>query len=273
MALNMKDRTITLLDPESAKLLIYDYEGRFIKELPLYYHFGQMEYVGNKLAEYTFVANNEIFPPVDNNQLVISEIGQTPIFAGFPYASQLREDFHWSSRKPLNAANGEVFYHELRSDTIWELSEDACRARFYLSFPDKAAQQKKRSINSDAQYSDYLKTELHFNGDYSFTKTCMSFLIGDKQMLTPLFYDRQSRKVLYGNAFSEPRNNLFEAMRCDVFNFSDGESFIKVIQPFDILRLLKLNKRIVLPQQEQKLVNSIHEEDNPILLKVKLKHF
>ena len=62
-------------------------------------------------------------------------------------------------------------------------------------------------------------------------------------------------------------------MRCDVFNFSDGEFFIKVIQPFDILRLLKQNKRIVLSQQEQALVNSIKEEDNPILVKVKLKHF
>ena len=273
MALNTKDRTITLLDTDNAKLLIYAYHGQFIKELPLYYHFSQMEYVGDKLAEYTFVANNSNFPPVDNNRLVISEVGQKPVYAGFPYASSLRDTFHWSSRKPLNAVAGEVLYHELRSDTIWEVSEASCQARYHLSFPDKAAQQKKRQIDSDSEYSEYLQKGLHFSGDYSFTKGCMSFLLGRDKMLTPLFYDRLSGNVLYGNAFSKPRNNLFEAMRCDVFNFSDADYFIKVIQPFDILRLLKLNKRIVLSQQEQELVQKIKEEDNPILLKVRLKKF
>lgn len=273
MALNTKDKTITLLDPENAKLLIYDYEGRFVKEFPLYYYLSKIEYIGDKMVEHTSMANNSHFLPVDKNQLIISEENQIPVFTGFPYASQLRESFHWSSRKPLNAVAGEVFYHELLSDTIWEVRKDVCRARYHLSYPDRAAQQRKRFINTDAEYSDYLKTEIHFGGDYSFTNTCISFLIGNKQMLTPLFYDRQSKEVLYGNAFSKPRNNLFEAMRCDVFNFSDGDSFIKVIQPFDILRLLKLNKRIVLSRQEQELVNTIKEEDNPILLKVKLKHF
>lgn len=273
IALNPKEKTITLLDTGNAKLLVYDYEGHFIREMPTFYHFNQMAYVDDMLAEYTFMADNSRFPPIDKFSLLISEKEQMPVYTGFPYTSQQRESFHWFSSKPLNAVNGEVFYHEILSDTIWELSRDACRARYCLLFPDRIGQQKKRDINTDVRYSGYLKKGQHFNGDYSFTKSCISLLIGEKQTITPLFFDRQSGKVLYGNAFSAPRNNLFEAMRCDVFNFSDGEFFIKVIQPFDILRLLKLNKRIVLSQQEQALVNSIKEEDNPILVKVKLKHF
>lgn len=66
---------------------------------------------------------------------------------------------------------------------------------------------------------------------------------------------------------------MFESLSANIFDFSDGENFIKVLQPFDIFRIMKLNKNIKPSEKEKVLLNNITEESNPILVFVKLKNF
>ncbi|MBR1593709.1 MAG: 6-bladed beta-propeller [Alloprevotella sp.] len=283
IALDTKARTITLLDTRGAALLVYDYEGRFVKSMPLYYYFYQIAYIGDKLAQYTYFGNNSRLAPVDRHQLVIStpeaQGALVPTLAGFPYPESLRDAFHWMSGRPLNAVAGEVFYHDIRSDTIWEVGKDACRARYCLAFPDKASWVWKGEIDTDEKMNAYFRTTPHFNGYYTFTKHHMQFsIMQEAKPVTNLLYDRRSGHVLFGDV-SRPRGDLFEYMCCYHFNFSDGEYFYHVLRPADLFRLLAEYakhpqlKKIQFPPKDRALVESLHEDDNPILVKMKLKAF
>lgn len=287
IALNTKAQTITLLDTRSAALLVYDYEGRFVKSMPLYYYFYKIAYVGDKLAQHTDFGNNSRLAPVDRHRLVIStpdaQGTYAPTLAGFPYAESLRDAFHWVSGNPLQQVGGEVFFHHVPSDTIWEVTENACRARYRLTFADRTGHGTP-DLDTDEKYEAYTRTHRHFSGMYTYTRNHVCFLIGQQnKAIEPMFFDRHSRHLRFGFGYATPGHNLLEYIRFNDFQFSDGEYFIRVIKPAELLRSLKQQEELRRQYPELKttqftpqdltLIKSLHEEDNPILIKVKLKAF
>lgn len=287
IALNTKAQTVTLLDTHGAKILVYDYEGRFVKSMPLYYYFYQMAYVGDKLAQYTYFGNNSRLAPVDCHQLVIStpdaQGALVPSLVGFPYPESLRDAFHWMSAKPLQHVGDEVFFHHEPSDTIWEITENACRARYCLTFPERIGHGIP-NIDTDEKYEAYTREHRNFSGMYTYTKQHVCFLIGRQYgVLETMLFDRHSRHLYLGHGYTTPRHNLLEYACFNAFQFSDGEYFIRVIKPSLLLRNIKQQEELRLQypdlkttqftSQDQKIIKSLHEDDNPILIKVKFKAF
>lgn len=101
----------------------------------------------------------------------------------------------------------------------------------------------------------------------------MCVFVSEERFIRTILYSKQSGNVLKGSAFNNTQHNLFEFLSAKIFDFSDGDNFIKVLQPFDIYRIIKLNKKINLSEKEKDLLSKITEESNSILVFVKIKNF
>ena len=273
MALDYENKQICLLDLDGGKQIFFSYNGKYIKDVPLYFYYSQLEFGYGKQVAYTGLSSNSHIPAIDDHQLVITNQGQTPLNAGFAYNGKIRNRFHFTSSRPLSSIKGNIFFHHLLSDTIWEIKDTVCHARYVLNIPNNKLGKMHSMPLTDELYKKAVESQLSFTGIYTQTSDVVCFFIANKKRLEPLLYSKVSGKTLYGYAFSEPKKNLFEALKCNYFEFANNDYFIKVIQPYDAIRIVKLNKDIHPDREENLLLKNLDLEDNPILMFAKLKEF
>ena len=272
---------LCLLDLNGGKQLFYNYEGKLLYEQPLYYYYHQLEFLGNKEVLLTSYAHNEGYPAIDSHRLILATRNQAPLWRAFSYPSQLRENFHWEYAHPLSSYNGHVFFHYILSDTIWEITDHRCIARYVLKFPGRKPLYDIRKLNllSDNDFSFNMHKNSFFEGNYVQNKNMFTFFITDKgPAITPLFYSKISGKVLYGFAFSKSMNSFLAKIMCNQPDYVAADnSLIKVLQPFDIFRILKFSEKthqkVLMSSKDKELLRNMKEEDNPVLLVVKMKTF
>ncbi|MCM1108048.1 MAG: 6-bladed beta-propeller [Clostridium sp.] len=118
MTLDKKRRVICLLDAGAAKLLFYDYDGKCVKEEPMYYMFSEMAFIDTLRVYHVGRSHNEGVPAVDLFHLIISNDSQVPLFCDFPMSETHRRSFNFSLPNPLSESSDGVFYNTPLSDTL-----------------------------------------------------------------------------------------------------------------------------------------------------------
>lgn len=281
MSLDLLRHEVCLLDLAGGKLLYYAYDGRYLRSQPLFYYYGNLEFLGGRQVHSVSFGHNGRIPSIDCHRLVVSSSSQRPLFKGFPYPSSLRERFHWGNESPLRTCGGRVFYNHLLSDTIWEVCDSLCSARYVLDFPSRGPLFPTSSLSSlsDDSYASLVARHTHFMGIYLLSEDVLCcYLSAPNNIVTPLFCNLHSGRVLYGPASWGSPDGLFSRLQAYSFNFTlpDG-SFVKVLQPFDVLGLLKSSEAsgfpLSLSPSERAFVSRLKEEDNPVLLVAELKPF
>lgn len=276
LSVDYRNKRICLLDPNGAQQLFYDYGGNLVNEQPLYYYYQQIEFTGDAQVQHTGFSFNEEAPQLDYNRLVIANTQQQPLYVGFSYDEKLRSNFHWSVSKPLNSIRGKVFFNHILSNTIWQIEGNKAIARYKVELPSKCTSQDQLNTStlSDKEFEAKTKKSLiTYKGGYQQTNNTLCVFVTEEGFIHPILYNKLSGNVLKGNGFKNAQHNLFESLSANIFDFSDGDNFIKVLQPFDIYRIIKLNNKINLSEKEKDLLSKITEESNPILVFVKIKNF
>lgn len=282
MSLDNYRREVCLLDLTGGKLLYYNYGGKYLREEPVYYYYTGLEFLDDKMVLSTAFSHNKRLPAIDLNRLVITRRDQQPLFKGFPYPDALRENFHWEDARPLMKVGNTVYFHHILSDTIWSVRDSSCTAEYVLKFQgrDNLFTPKELSQLSDESYSKRISSTKYFLGIYLQSRDFLLLNIsGDYRIVEPLIYCKSSGNILYGRASSaSSANSLCTRLLYNIFDFTfeDG-SFIKVLQPFDVLRSVKLMKKDhslpPLTERDHLFLKNLHEEDNPVLMIVDLKKF
>lgn len=276
MSLDKQNQQICLLDAQSGKLLFYSYDGRFIKEDPLYYYYQEVEFSKGFMIENTSFAYNKHVPQIDCNKLVISNRQQQPISKGFPYSERQRTDFHWALPNALTTLNGKVYYNHILSNSIWVIDGNTCKGVYKISLPNGCGSLdmfNTTSITDNVFEQKLDQSPMAYRGEYLQTSNVLYIKLSEDGVVKPVFYNKSSGKILFGNAFPERKNNLFETFSGDIFDFANDDCFIKVIQPFDIFKIMKESKGITPSNKEKVLLDKINEESNPVLVFVKLRNF
>lgn len=276
LSLDRENQQVCLLDAQGGKLLYYGYDGRFIKEDPLYYYYQEVEFSKGFMIENTSFAYNKHVPQIDCNKLVVSNRQQQPVSKGFPYSERQRTDFHWALPNALTTLNGKVYYNHILSNSIWEIDGNTCKNIYKITLPNgtKNLDMLNTVSITDKVFEQKLdQSSIAYRGEFLQTLDILYIKLSEKGVIRPVFYNKSSGKTLYGYAFSERKNNLFETFSGDIFDFANDDCFIKVIQPFDIFKIMKESKGITPSNKEKVLLDKINEESNPVLVFVKLRNF
>lgn len=282
--INPTHNELYVLDKKAWKIVTYNYESNLLKETPLYYYFMQFEVMDNGyMVQYNGLFQNTAVPALDAHRLYISDATQQPLFKAFPYPISLRDKFYYEPVQPFQRTEeNKIFYNHILSNTIWELHEDMCVARYKIAFPEYEVlfTEKELETLSNEAYEEKLSHCRAFSSNYIMNN---QFLAGDltinNRFVKQFLYDRKSKHLLYGTLTSEKNNDLFQHFFVSHFDFAMGENqFLRVVQPFDVFRIISDNKKynmepLYIGEKEQALLSRIKEEDNPVLIIFDMKSF
>lgn len=282
--INPTHNELYVLDKKAWKIVTYNYESNLLKETPLYYYFMQFEVMDNGyMVQYNGLFQNTAVPALDAHRLYISDATQQPLFKAFPYPISLRDKFYYEPVQPFQRTEeNKIFYNHILSNTIWELCEDQCIARYKITFPEYETlfTDKELETLSNEAYEEKLSHCRAFSSNYLMNN---QFLVGEltlkNRFVKQFLYDRKSKHLLYGTFSSEKNNDLFQHFFAGHFDYAMGENqLIRVIQPFEVFRIISDSKKynmepLYIGEKEQALLSRIKEEDNPVLVIFDMKSF
>ena len=96
--------------------------------------------------------------------------------------------------------------------------------------------------------------------------------------MSTLLFDRQTNHYKYGKLLHGNENTLTNKLLASHFDFALlGNTFVNVIQPFEMFKLIDEHKRFQFPLdingEERNLLSKVTEESNPILMMISIKSF
>lgn len=279
ISINPYSKELCLLDLSGGKILTFDYQGNYKDGKPLFYYYGGLEFSKKHIYMSTGFTGNTRVPTIDCNRVIIANHSQEPLFKAFPYKEELRYSFHWEDYRAIQSFDNNIYFHHSLSDTIWEIKDSLCVARFLIDFTKRGKLFKDEEWNTmtDEKYTKLKDNIRYFSGKYLISGSWLyASITNPNKMVTPLLYNFKTKQKKYGY-FSSSNNNFYIQLLYNSLDFSLGKNrFVKVIQPFETKRYLQQLKKLGIKNQlsstENKLFNKIlKEEDNPVLLIIQFK--
>lgn len=284
MSLNRKRKEICLIDDCGYKFLYYNYDGQLLREEPLYYFYGKVEFLGDHMIQYTGSNGNTMAPSVNNNRLVFArQSDQSPKYVGFPFQENAGRAFGQAMKHPFVTCNEEVYYNYLLSDTIWQIKPNGtCEARYVFKFPGRDNlfdENDFQNMSGDLYTRKTKEAKCYYRDNIRITEDFVYAGITNGEYI---LYCIPTGNYKYGMLTYKGFGNhqlLYNLLTLD------GKSFVKVLQPFDILNFVnsmmgtgnEIAKKYFwengLTEEERQLLQKMTPEDNPILMIVDIEPF
>ncbi|MCM1108047.1 MAG: 6-bladed beta-propeller [Clostridium sp.] len=282
ISINKAKKEIYLIDFQLYKLICFNYDGQLVREEPLFYCYNAIECLGEHLLLHTEFNKNEHAPSLRNNRLVLAKSDQTPLYVGFSFREGFDDKFHQSAKHNFLTCNGEVYYNHVLSDTIWQIKENGvCEAHYVFKFPgrDNLYDEKDFQGITDDEYERKKEGKPYYRDELAITK---DFVKADINGAPTVLYCLSTGHCFNGSpnyrCFGTPTN------RSAKYTLNDT-SFVLPLQPFEIIKDMQWMKSMVseaqykhmldtqLTEEERRLLSTMTEEDNPILMIMDIEPF
>lgn len=281
MSLNKQKKEICLIDFSLFKLMFYTYNGDLIREEPLYYVYNQIAFLGDRIVLHTEFNENTMAPSVNNNRLVLAEADQEPLYVGFAFPEGFEDNFSQGSNA-FTTCDGKVYYNHVLSDTIWQIKENGiCEAKYIFKFPGRNNLFNEEDFKkiTDERYQKKIENKPYFRDAFLITKNFIKANIVNAQNLLYCIPTGHCSNNMTYKTFGKPTS-----LHSTEFTLNDN-SFVRVLQPFDILKEIQFYQNhfndtqytqflnMQLTEEERQLLSNMTEEDNPILMIMGIEPF
>ncbi len=269
--LDKKNKFINVLDLEGYKIIKYTYDGDFIGKTNLKLPCLQFEYKDNFIVAAGKNYGENAF------DLIISDLKQKTIEKAFPVNPSNKSTF--TSPYPLRKFSNDIYYSKPFSNSFWIIkpNEKLLAKIITLDFGDRGWSQQEIDNALDTQEIQRLLNKYeHFGGQYVFSSTHRFFEIyGKDNKFSKLFQDIKSKNIIYGKSIISSKilnNYLFETPKW----LRDDDRFITIMGAFNLCNykndIYKYSNNTLSEKQKEK-IESVKQEDNPIIITYTLKHF
>ncbi len=282
MSLNRKKKEVCLIDRFGFKFLYFDYDGQFLREEPLYYFFYNAEFVGDYMIQDANLTENTMAPSINHNRLIFAKQDHTPKYVGFSFPENFGAQFGQGMKHPFITCNEAVYYNHILSDTIWQIKENGtCEAKYVFKFPgrDNLFDEKDFQSFSGGVYAEKTNDVLYYRDEIIITEDFVQASIFNG---AHLLYCIPTGHYRYGLTYytSFGQHTLQPAKHT-----LNGKSFVRVLQPFDIIKEIESTKNFYnesqyqafwnerLTEEERQLLQKMTPEDNPVLMIMDIEPF
>jgi len=269
VAIDKTNAQIVLLDDFGRKLLFYDLDGKLLSFKRLFYYpVGFFIFDNGAFLFYQARDVNIHIPSSCNFSLLFALPDQEIISKSLPYNYLEKYPMNkMGSLHSFNVCNKVALYNPIFTNLIYEIKEfNRIEARYSINIGSKDI---VKAFNIGTTTNDIPKL-LNTGKFYFFEGESVStenFLYFRVKLGGDCFYSKNTGNLYCGNAFR------LSLDRADIISFyspitSDGDFFVSVIWPY---KLLKNPPRKQLNNELKLLIDSLKEEDNPILFFYSLK--
>lgn len=280
VALDKKNKLISILDSASGKLVRYDYSGIFFDTKPMYFFYKQHEYDVNSLVFNKGKSFNKI-QQLGSFSLILANLDQSPTHKAFEYNFvNNRPINNFTTIRPLRKFNNKIYYHHPHSNGIWKILNNKLIPFIKFNY-------EKYGLSDDAwnfkinreKMSDLLLNHTYFNGEYVVNDKICFFMINGKNKGSSVFFNQKTQNVIYGSNFKETSDKPFNLeLFGNPISCRDDNFFISVKSTVDLYNLK--NKILKYPVMKDKITKKdwaklerIDETDNPIIVTYKVNDF
>lgn len=278
-----KNGNIYVLDP--GKIKVYSPTGIFLRDLlyekDIEYMGGDLEFYNSKLfiADYLITGNSK------NNWVFLDTLGNLVA----------KKENSVPPFKPNTAIGGSIykfgnklFYYNLFNDTIFSISSDLNNNGAYLFARGTHRWPREMETNDAESWYKLFKPGTMFE-----TKKFIVLIYSYLDRYAISLIDKKTRKIFLALKFEEIPGSLVKSKPClindldggmplsseiNYFSENSREYLIQLVNSFDLKAYLAGNEfKKTIPKYPEKkknlekLVNSLKETDNPVLMVVRLK--
>jgi len=270
-----KNETIYILDINS-KILKYSMKGEFLQEI-------QIKNLGQKFFSEIIFSKNKLYLYEGINQgygkydwIVIDTFGNL-LYEKFN-AIEMFPSFHGFIGNKQEAYNNTLYYWNQINDTLFEINEEEYKAAFLFANGDFRLPKQKFSAFSTKYFYPYkiyfTKKYLFFSYNYQF-QNCIGIYIKSEQQL---YLVNKTKDTEFPGIVNDFDGGLPLIPTSYYQNLRNEEFLVGDIIPFKLkAHVASQSFKESIPKYPEKkkeleqLANSLDENDNPVLMLVKLK--
>jgi hypothetical protein len=273
-----KNETVYILDINS-KLLKYSMNGDFVQEI-------QIKNLGQKFFSEIIFSNNKLYLFEGINQgegkfdwVVLDTLGNI-LFEKFN-AIEKFPSFHGLIGNKQEAYNNYLYYWNQINDTIFKINDGKYEPSFLFAKGDFRFPKQKIGTFSTKYFFPY---KIFFTKDYLFItynyqfQNCMGIYIISEQQLYVVGKTKDNEFPSGPGIVNDIDGGLPIIPTSYYKNNKNEEFLVGDIKPFQLKAYVSskafLNSKALFPEKKkelEQLTNSLDENDNPVLMLVKLK--
>jgi len=285
VACNEKVKRIDVKDTGSDRVISYGFNGEFIREIPIDPH-GQMV-VNDDSGRIGVMYLPWREDPTDTARFEwMNEYGKVirsiPLYVGRPKDGGET----WIIGARLYHERSRLCFTEVPYDTIYELVDDQEWKPRWAFGPWEPKMPREIWLD-DYRWS---QNRNHFNNIWFSAETSrFLFMYAENQgVIGQGVYDKVTRSARWSPGTYPPDSSYMITMTNDLdggllsvpnmLQMAQGDSYVTVLSPFDLIREFKNRPeskiKLVKPELREKLftlVDRLKEDDNPVIMIVKLK--
>lgn len=284
-ALDKENKQVFIYDNAGRKLECYDYNGRHMKSLPVFYSFSAFAFNDDNIFALTrwWGFENKTIPNFDKHQLIIADRKFVPEYTfGSNDPNPYSDNFTLGDSQRMMACDGGVYYTDiLAPDTIWLIGSDKAEAvaTFTCGKRGKAfSVDETRGLTYDGYYDLLKKKNICDIDKYAISKDFIYAHISTEQGIKDVIYCRHTGHFTNytTNGSKDVKALFYNLWRGNELDYTDGKLFYRVLQPYKLASYRNFftpEDLAKIPENERRMFKSFKEEDNPILMVFKFKEF
>ena len=266
---NNLTKEILLYDDFGRKINYYSEDGSYIKSSKTYYYYLKLAWLedGTLLSKATPDINLHV-PDLKYAQLVSTDTSQSILTKAFS-AKPVFEKNELNSSKNFKDHTGKVLFTPLFTDTIFEISSATeMFAKYHIDMGDRNIVKR---VTKDIDASSFL-LELNLKKNYYFEGNCLEmknnlFFELNNGDIASFFYSSKTGRLVGGKSTSSADIDLaLFSLPKSVYR----DSYVSTITATEIIaRRNGMDRSVVSKKKDNKtikLINSIKQEDNPVLM-------
>ena len=253
----------------------YDYNSNFISKEDCELFVDDLE-ISEKGQIYFFTSKKTNYEKGSNQTMswelwIKSDLASVDAKVYFPYSYELYPNggTFFSERTPFSALSNSFTFHYIYSDTIYSILEDGVEGKYVIDFAEKKIDEDFSLFSADQIFEYIQKNE---------SKACFvnnvietpgflyfSYLMGMKRY--HVFHNKATSNTMEGILPS----NIYGANI--TFLTSVGDELIGYINPYEIDHMGFNDNIWGISNEDITKLKSVSEDDNPILIKCKIRNF
>lgn len=271
-SINEQKKELVLLDFRSQKIITYDFEGAFIKEI------NYVDKLGIRGISHIHIANRLTYVELDNPEPSLKKF--VKIFDGTKEVGGFfKIDKHnWNIPAGFNSSfsrnkNSSFLYISKTSDIIYSINKYDFDPFYYVDF--QGAKVSYKTINP--RLDDYEKSKELLNQDsYRLNGNVFkadsivyfSFSIGSMPFVYNCFFNEKNSDLIISHFVNDENDVRFNFIGYPLGVM--GDAFIGSVSALNTKikfeKLIEENKENVFDEKTRKILRSVSENDNPLIV-------